>query len=123
MKTKVLVYIKDGLVSSIHSNGEVEVCILEDDQNEPSSFTQESVQNHEAEPFDQLVRDSWKSSIESCLKHDNLVEVFEIQDIRAFSGTVDGGVKTETDGSFYVTVLDQEDNAFAVDIFNISLKL
>jgi len=51
------------------------------------------------------------------------VEVSEVDGVcNDFSGFVeDDKVKTDTDGSLYLTVLDQEDNGFDVPLTHIGL--
>lgn len=50
------------------------------------------------------------------------IDVSELQDIcLAFTGHIVGDVKTDTDGSFYVTVRDAEDNHFDVDLDEIHI--
>jgi len=120
---KVLIYIKDGIVHSAHANGEIEICILEEDSNAPNTFTTPLLNVYETATFDQEVKDSWKKSVESELKHQKEVEVCEDKDLHPFIGTVEGGVKSNADGSYYVTVLDGDNKAHDVGIFNISFNI
>ena len=51
-----------------------------------------------------------------------LVEVSHIDNLcETFVGNVEGDIKTDTDGSKYVTVCDQEDNWYDIDIVYIIL--
>lgn len=57
------------------------------------------------------------------LNNGNLeVDVSEVKGVcYAFTGSIEGGVKTDTDGSKYVTVSDLEGNYYDVDISKIDL--
>jgi len=123
MRTKVLVYVKDGMIQSVHANGGVEVIVLDEEQDSASSIERQMVQEHTIEKFDQLVQDSWKRTLENEFKFNDEVKVSPDGDVvtHGFSGRVMDGVQTDTDGSFYVNVKDMDENCFSVDIMNVSI--
>lgn len=62
-----------------------------------------------------------KETINKYLETDTEVDVTDSNDWHSFTGSVSGKVKTDTDGSYYVTVIDCEENAFDVPLEYIDL--
>ena len=123
-KPKVVIYIQNGMIKTINSNVEMEVMVLEEDSNSgiATKFEEQHVQIQEN--FEQMKYDSWKRSLEeNHFPWSDEVHVIPKDGFPKyeFVGLAEGKIKQDTDGSYYVGVVDQNENRFDVDIMQISI--
>lgn len=122
--TKVLIYIKDGIVQRALSNGSIEVIVLDEEQDSASTLNNLSVENQTIAEFDRTVYESWKRTLSDNFKFDTDVEVSDEDPSVNFGFQGIADPKTfndQPDGSITVDVEDQDGDWFTVDIKNVML--
>lgn len=124
MKTKVIVYIKDGIIQRAVANGGIEVIVLDESQDSRSTIESLHIEVQTIAKLDETIQESWKKTLEKEFNHNVFVKVSNNDANVQFNFVGDADPKTfitQPDGQITVNVKNLEGDLFTVDIMNVSI--